>query len=301
MKLEIAFRYFVLYLITQKRASVNTIEAYRCDVDLFLHHCKSNGCQTVKALNDVSFSRYLSYLKRDVKLGNRSIARHVAAIRSFLSFLVDRYACSVPLTQLITPKQSFSIPKILTRDQVKQLFALNKKTDSLIQVRNTTMIWLLYATGMRVSELITVGVSAIDWSMQVIRVFGKGGKERLIPIPASLIDFLCYYLEKVRHNLLKKEQINNDVLFFAVHRGKISPLTRQEVWHIARAFGANIGVNLYPHLLRHSFATHFLANGADLRSLQTILGHQHLTTTQIYTHVDKHQLRLVYDKVHLRK
>ena len=292
MKLSVAYHQFITYLTTQKRSSVHTVSAYARDCSLFLLYCSNHNFKTTKSLDAVPFTSYLVFLKRDRKLSNRSIARNVAAVRSFMRFLADRNIAQVPLTYLSAPKQSFPIPKILGRDKLTNLFAELSTQTSPKQIRDNTMLWLLYASGMRVSELTGLSLDAIDWQERVVRVFGKGSKERLIPLPTELIVLLDHYVTIVRPHLALKMSHNSPLLFFA---------SRQYVWYTIKKLGATCSLNLYPHLLRHSFATHFLANGADLRSLQTILGHRNLTTTQIYTHVDKHQLRLVYDKVHLRK
>lgn len=307
MKLVSALDNFISYLTVERRTSHNTVSAYLHDCHRFIHFCKKQRYTSTCALEKISFSQYLVFLKRDCKLSNRTIARNSAALRSFLRFLADRDVCAVPLTHLAAPKQSFSIPKIMRRDQIKELLSMNtsgqQAENNKMAQRDRVIIWLLYTSGMRVSELINVRLSSIDWQERFIRVFGKGNKERLIPVPAELLEIIDEYVILSRAALADKKitGFDPDLLFFSLHGNKSVSLSRQMVWRIIKNLGIKTGVVLYPHLLRHSFATHFLANGADLRSLQTILGHQNLTTTQIYTHVDKHQLRAVYDKVHLRK
>ena len=306
MRIAEAFREFISYLTVQKRASVHTVEAYTRDCAFFVNYCRQQKCTTLKSLGAVPILSYVRELKRARNLSNRSVARNIAAVRSFMRFIADQYDIIIPMTQLIIPKQSFSIPKVMAREQIQQLFATDPKNLSPLEIRDNTILWLLYASGMRVSELLNVRLSAIDWQGRVIRVFGKGSKERLIPLATPVVALLQHYIESVRiklsvQALSHNKNLDPDLLFFA-HQGKGEGyLSRQQVWSIVQARGRAAGLTLYPHLLRHSFATHFLANGADLRSLQTILGHRNLTTTQIYTHVDKHQLRAVYDQVHLRK
>jgi integrase/recombinase XerD len=212
-----------------------------------------------------------------------------------MRFLHDNYTTAIiPFAQLSSPRQGFSIPKVLSYTQLEQLFAcLDNKERLPKDIRDTMVLLLLFVTGMRVSELVSLNLDAIDWHERIIRVFGKGAKERLIPVPQEFVDKLYYYVTSVRPVLLKYMSHNNCQSLFN--------LSRQGIWYILKSRGKKVGITLYPHLLRHSFATHFLANGADLRSLQTLLGHRNLTTTQIYTHVDKHQLRQVYNNAHLRK
>jgi len=307
VKLGIAFSQFISYLTVERRASPNTIDAYRRDCQRFIDFFKKDTPVTTRSIKKVSFSKFLVFLKRDCQLSNRTIARNTASLRCFVCFLADRRLCMISLSHLIVPKQSFSIPKVLRRDHIQELlFPRAKSTDgenSWQAQRDRVMVWMLYASGMRVSELVHARLSAIDWHDKFIRVFGKGNKERLVPLPNELLERVQVYLNLTQAEFAKKNVTfcDHDLLFFTVRRNKALLLSRQAVWRIMKKIGMETGLSLYPHLLRHSFATHFLANGADLRSLQTILGHQNLTTTQIYTHVDKHQLRAVYDKVHLRK
>lgn len=287
------YKNFITYLTVSRRSSKNTIDAYRRDCSKFLLFCADHAIRDINKLSSTAFTNYLGYLKREHHLSARSVARNVAAVRTFMRYLQEQGSVeALTLATCTAPKVGFAIPRVLSVLQIQELFSFLDQQKSAHALRDKVVLVLLYVSGMRVSELINLRPSDIDWHERFVRVFGKGGKERLIPLPQECIDLLLFYITKIKQKPAKRVS-HNELLFFN--------LTRQGIWHILKCVGAKIGIRLYPHALRHSFATHFLANGADLRSLQTILGHQHLTTTQIYTHVDKHQLRVVYDQVHLRK
>lgn len=292
MDLAGAFQSFLQHLIVARRSSPHTVYAYQRDGQRFLLFCMHNNLQEIPQFTSASFTRYLAYLKHEHHLSVRSIARNVAAIRTFMRYLQEQgYVDALALTTFTAPKIGFMIPHVLTYQQIQAIFCFLDQQKNTHALRDKVVFLLLYVSGMRVSELIHVGLDDIDWNERFVRVFGKGGKERLIPLPQECLDLILIYCKQKKS--CKHGTSHNDTSLFK--------LTRQGVWNILKHIGIQTGLRLYPHVLRHSFATHFLSNGADLRSLQTILGHQHLTTTQIYTHVDKHQLRLVYDQVHLRK
>ena len=210
--------------------------------------------------------------------------------------LREKYAAKDPTVLIETPKYEKKLPDVLDVEEVIQLLEtpdLTKKNG----YRDRTILELLYATGMRVTELIQIEIDDVNLIMGFVKVFGKGNKERIIPLGDTVIEYLDTYINNVRPQLLKKTVTN--VLFLNLH-GR--PLTRQGIWKLIKQYGlrANINKTLTPHTLRHSFATHLLENGADLRAVQEMLGHSDISTTQLYTHVSKTQIRQMYNQFHPR-
>ncbi|MDN5311399.1 MAG: integrase/recombinase XerD [Thermoanaerobacteraceae bacterium] len=226
-----------------------------------------------------------------------SISRACAAIKSFYHFLVmERLIEKDPTLNLDTPKLEHRLPRVLTLNEVEQL--LNQPDTSVIWgFRDKTMLELLYATGIRVSELILIKVEDLNVEMGFLRCFGKGSKERIVPVGSVALKYLDIYINEVRPKFLKEQ--DNGILFLN-HLGK--GLTRQGFWKIIRKYAQKAGIekHITPHTLRHSFATHLLENGADLRSVQEMLGHADISTTQIYTHITRSKIKEVYDRTHPR-
>lgn len=302
MKLVEAVEQFKLWLMTQKRASRNTIQAYMWDLKQLVAYCNKKEIFIIADLNKAFLQSYLVVLKKNLLLSNRSIARKIAAIRAFLLFLSDYYNISSDIDLIPSPKQAQTIPHIITHHQLEQLSDSLQREETIGGVRNRIMFYLLYGTGMRVSELVQLTLSDIYYDECLVKVHGKGAKERLIPLTPELTELVKQFIHTVRSRFLyyKKKSVLSDILFPTIYHGKAQPISRQYVWIFLKKLGQKYDLNLAPHKLRHSMATHLLYNGVDLRSLQVLLGHEHLTTTQIYTHVDKRQLRAVYDKKHGR-
>ncbi len=226
----------------------------------------------------------------------KSIARFISTIRKFHQFAIrEKYAAKDPTVLLDSPKYDKKLPDVLNVDEVLALLVmLDQKINGY---RDRTMLELLYATGMRVSELIHLELENVNLIMGFVRVFGKGDKERIVPLGDAVIEYLTTYIETIRPQLLKKTI--TEVLFLNMH-GK--PLSRQAIWKMIKQNGVrNIKKTLTPHTLRHSFATHLLENGADLRAVQEMLGHSDISTTQLYTHVSKSQIRKMYNQFHQDK
>lgn len=227
----------------------------------------------------------------------KSIARFTSTIRSFHQFaLREKYAAKDPTVLIETPKYERKLPDVLSIDEI-DLLLTTPETSKNNGYRDRTMLELLYATGIRVSELINIEVEDVNLLMGFVKVFGKGNKERIIPLGETVIELLKTYIENVRPQLLKKQVTHT---LFLNMQGK--PLTRQGIWKIIKQTGAKAGIQkrLTPHTLRHSFATHLLENGADLRAVQEMLGHSDISTTQLYTHVSKTQIRKMYQQYHPR-
>jgi len=287
---------FLKFIQIEKGLSENTIGAYRRDLAKYEEYMKEHKIAHIDFIDRQVIQECLGYLI-DQGASAKSMARFISTIRNFHQFaLREKYAAKDPTVLIETPKYEKKLPDVLEVEEVIQLLEtpdLNKKNG----YRDRTILELLYATGMRVSELIQINIEDINLIMGFVRVFGKGNKERIIPLGDTVIEFLDTYLEKVRPQLLKKTITN--VLFLNMH-GR--PLTRQGIWKMIKQYGlkANINKTLTPHTLRHSFATHLLENGADLRAVQEMLGHSDISTTQLYTHVSKSQIRQMYNQFHPR-
>jgi integrase/recombinase XerD len=290
----------------EKGLAATSIESYRLDLERFARFVA--GRQPAQGL-DASQSAaehsaddsellhsYIDSLYR-ARLASRSISRHITTLRNFYRFLLERgLTTSDPSTLLILPKQWQSLPKYLNIQQVNDLLAAPDPAERT-GLRDRAMLEFLYATGLRVSELCNVRMSDIELNLGFVRVTGKGNKQRIVPVGKSAIAALEDYLRDGRPNLLHGRP--SPYLFVTARGG---PLTRRAFWKLVGNLGKKIGIfrRLSPHVIRHSFATHLLEGGADLRSLQTMLGHADISTTQIYTHVMRSRLRETVDSHHPR-
>ena len=285
------------YLTVELGLSANTRQAYERDLRLF---CKTLGFKNSDALVNVSREQITGYMTqlKEKGLAAATIARKLAAIKAFYRFMTaEGYMDANPAEVVEAGTKGIKLPRVLSEDEVVRL--LNQPDITSAEgFRDRTMLEVLYATGMRVSELINITLERIDLNMKYIIAFGKGSKERIVPLGSVAAEFLQHYLEKVRPKLTHAGR-NTNIVFLAFGGHE---LTRQRFWQIIRAYGrkANINKALTPHILRHSFATHLLDNGADLRSVQELLGHSDISTTQIYTHLTNKRLRDIYAKAHPR-
>ncbi len=289
-------RSFLDYCRVEKGLSVNSIASYRIDLERFtVFLAKMAG--SPDANFDVELLRaYVDSLFRG-GLAARSIARHMTTLRNFCAFLVDEHGLSIdPTPALILPKQWQTLPKYLNKSELDRLLASPGESKPT-GLRDRAMLELLYATGLRVSELCQLPASGLDSGFGVVRVLGKGGKERMVPVGKPALAAVGRYVEHARPALLRGRVSPH---LFVTARG--GPLTRQAFWKLLAAHGRRAGLfhNLSPHVLRHSFATHLLEGGAGLRSVQTMLGHSDIATTQIYTHVLRSHLRRTVDERHPR-
>lgn len=285
------------YLTVELGLSANTRQAYERDLRLF---CKTLGFKNSDALVNVSREQITGYMTqlKEKGLAAATIARKLAAIKAFYRFMTaEGYMDANPAEVVEAGTKGIKLPRVLSEDEVVRL--LNQPDITTADgFRDRTMLEVLYATGMRVSELINLTLGRVDLNMKYIIAFGKGSKERIVPLGSVAAEFLQQYLEKVRPKLTHVGR-NTNIVFLAFGGHE---LTRQRFWQIIRAYGrkANINKALTPHILRHSFATHLLDNGADLRSVQELLGHSDISTTQIYTHLTNKRLRDIYAKAHPR-
>lgn len=287
---------FTDYVGLEQGLSPRTIEAYQRDLARFAEYAEAKGVTAPVDITAKLLREYVYHLK-DLGLSPASIRRNVSAIRTYFRFLTgDGIVLRDPSERLETPKRWRSLPEVLTVDEVQQLLASPTLDDHLV-FRDRALLELAYGAGLRVSEWITLGLRDLLLDEGLVRVFGKGSKERLVPIGRSAIGALAIYIREQRPRLEKGE--GKGILFLNA-RGR--PLTRMGAWKILRGHVERAGITKHvsPHTLRHSFATHLLEGGADLRAVQEMLGHTDIATTQIYTHVDREYLRQVHKSYHPR-
>ncbi|SHG66047.1 site-specific tyrosine recombinase XerD [Virgibacillus chiguensis] len=287
---------FFQYLRIERGLSDNTLTSYQRDIKHYIQYLKTIvGRNDWEKVTRTDMTKFLYSLKDNNK-SSATISRHISSLRAFHQFLVrERIVTHDASLHIETPKKERKLPDVLS---VKEMDALlNIPGTSPLQVRNKAMFELLYATGLRVTEMITLRVSDLHLTMGFVQCVGKGSKERIVPLGNTAIHAVENYLQQGRKKLLKRQP--TDTLFVNQH-GK--PLSRQGFWKILkkRALEAGINKTITPHTLRHSFATHLLENGADLRLVQEMLGHVDISTTQIYTHVTKTRLKDVYTSYHPR-
>jgi len=291
---EDALRLFVDYLSVEKGFSSNTIASYSFDLQKFFLFFRKEKKDWRRAEED-DLVKFIHHQSR-AELSSRSLARLISTLKAFFRFLVlDSFLKKNPAANLSSPKMWMTLPKFMTVDDV-HLLLQQPTPDTNRGIRDRAMLELLYATGLRVSELLALKIGDLNLQDGFLICKGKGGKERIVPVGKSAKACVRDYLDTVRSGLAKEP---NDFLFLT-SRGKI--FTRQGFWKLLRKYAdqAGFGFPISPHVLRHSFATHLLEGGADLRSVQLMLGHSQITTTQIYTHVSRRRLRAVYDKFHPR-
>ena len=289
---------FQEYLMVELGLSKNTQLAYLRDLRLLM---KSLQLKADEELLQVSRQQLIAYLVRLKQEGRAAstVARKLASIKAFYRFLTaERYIRRNPAEVLEAASRGLHLPKVLSVQEVERLLD-EPNLGTLDGYRDKTMLELLYATGMRVSELVNVPVKNVDLKMQYVIVMGKGSKERMLPLGRTALHYLEHYLRVVRPQLLHGKPDKAAELFVTSWGG---PMTRERFYEIIVAYGKSAGISkrVTPHMLRHSFATHLLNNGTDLRIVQELLGHADISTTQIYTHLDVERLREVYDKAHPR-
>ena len=282
---------FFTFLYVEKGLSKNTVDAYKNDLKDFLSWLNKINIQDYKKVTETEINKYVAHLFKN-GLKSSSVNRKISTLKSFYLFLIKKKLISLsPLSEVITPKKEQYLPSSMSEDEVEQLLqSPNIELD--IETRDKAMIEMLYATGMRISELINLKMIDIDIERSVLKVLGKGSKERLVPFGEKASDSLSYYLKKRKKSSAKEVFLSN--------RGK--KMTRTGFWQRIKIYLSREGLKdtISPHTLRHAFATHLLNRGADLRSVQLLLGHSDLSTTQIYTHIAKQRLGEVLKKHHPR-
>ena len=283
-------RSFLNYLLVDKGLSNNTVKAYEADISSFFQWLDNEDLK-YKNLQEDHINQYISFLFQR-KMRSSSVNRKISSIKSFYIFLVKRnFLKNSPLNDLVTPKQEKYLPESMSEAEVDKLLN-SPDVANKIENRDKAMIEMLYATGMRISELVNLKITDVDMKRCVVKVFGKGSKERLVPFGETALDSLRSYLNE--------RELSSSKEIFLSNRGK--KMTRVAFWQRVKVYliRENLKNSISPHTLRHAFATHLINRGADLRSVQLLLGHSDLSTTQIYTHIAKQRLSDVLKKHHPR-
>lgn len=289
---------FMEYLQVELGLAENTRLSYQRDLRIFCKALKIPEDKLVQ-VQRIQIINYITGLKLQGRTA-ATIARKLAAIKAFYRFMItENYLQSDPAEAVEAGTKGVHLPKVLTEPEIQALLEA-PDISTAEGLRNRTMLEMLYATGMRVSELVTVKAASVNLDMRYVIAFGKGSKERIVPLGSVAITYLRKYLAEGRNHFLKENEKDPETLFLGLGG---QGLTRQRVWEIIKQYGRQAGITkmISPHVLRHSFATHLLDNGADLRSVQEMLGHADISTTQIYTHLTNKRLRSVYEKAHPRK
>ncbi|NGP44136.1 tyrosine recombinase XerC [Bacillaceae bacterium SIJ1] len=289
---------FLKYLRVEKLYSAHTLQSYQRDIEQFVHHLEQQQFTHFAAVSHADVRRYLSYLYRQ-RYARKTVARKVSALRSLYHYLMkEAYVEENPFVLSQIPKAERKLPQFLYEKELNQLFLVSDQTSNLGQ-RNQALLELMYATGIRVSECTSIRLQDVDFSVDAVLVRGKGKKERFVPFGSFAHAALRLYIEEGRVQLLKKSSQTTDALFLNHRGGALSERSVREVLN-KLVKDASLHIHISPHTLRHTFATHMLNEGADLRSVQELLGHENLSTTQMYTHVTKDRLRHVYMNTHPR-
>lgn len=276
---------YLEYIEVEKGLSLNTVDAYRRDLTEFIDFCASNGAGDIVDINRNHLNSYILSL-REGNLNPRSVVRKIASLRGFFKWLcANEYISTNPTLTLEQPKLPKKLPKIISVDEITEIlnFDLNKEEALIVE--------LLYGCGLRVSELVNLKLSNIDLKSKYIQCYGKGSKERVVPFGKKAKVALEKYL-KYRDLIILQNKLSDTKILLLKSDGK--SVTRQDVYNFIRSLGEKIHKHISPHTLRHSFATHLLENGADLRVVQELLGHSDVATTQLYTHITKKRLKEVY-------
>ena len=287
---------FIRYVQLEKNFPLHTVREYQADLENFFTFLQSEGIEDITEVDYIHARLYVTKLYDEQK-ARTSISRKISSIRSFFRFLNrEQQIDDAPFRSLYHPKKEERLPSFFYEEELTQLFEKNQGNEPK-QIRNIALLELLYATGMRVSECVSLEISDIDFHYNIIRVMGKGRKERIIPFGQYAHEALTAYLETIRPVLMKNTQ--HQKVFVNLRGGE---LTARGVRYILSEMieHASMHTKIYPHMLRHTFATHLLNNGADMRTVQELLGHASLSSTQIYTHVTKEALRKTYMNSHPR-
>jgi integrase/recombinase XerD len=287
---------FIHYLAVERGLALNTLQSYQRDLISYVEFLQKQNVRDLNQTRRANIIAYLADLQRKGR-ATSTISRNLASLRAFYGFLLrDGLIDGDPTVNLESPKIEKRLPKVLTVQEVEKLLE-SPDTGTIAGLRDKAMLELLYATGIRVSELVALNLSDVNLNMGFLKCYGKGSKERIIPLGSVALKFLSDFVMRSRSQMLRDQAEES---LFLNHHGQ--RLSRQGFWKIIKKYAqeARIDKEITPHTLRHSFATHLLENGADLRAVQEMLGHADISTTQIYTHLTKSRLKEVYAKAHPR-
>jgi integrase/recombinase XerD len=294
--MDMLIDHFIHFLTVEKGLAANTLESYQRDMVAYTTYLRNHGVTDIRDSTRAHIIGYLLSLQEKGR-ATATLSRNLASIRAFYQFLIrDNYLEKDPSIHLETPKIEKRLPKVLSVEEVERLLD-GPQINHPAGLRDKAMLELLYATGIRVSELVSLSLGDVNLEMGFVKCLGKGSKERIIPLGSMAIRIVRQYIEVGRPKMLKEK---DETALFLNHLGK--QITRQGFWKIIKRYAqqVNIRTEITPHTLRHSFATHLIENGADLRSVQEMLGHADISTTQIYTHVTRTRIKDVYAKTHPR-
>ncbi|MEJ6348380.1 site-specific tyrosine recombinase XerD [Holzapfeliella sp. He02] len=284
---------YLRFVRIERGLSFNTVQAYRRDIKTFIDYLSK---QKISDFNIDTFQidDFLSE-QHHQKKSSTTMMRYISALRKFYQWLFKhRYVQTDPMQNVASPKKQQHLPVSLSVKEVDALLA-SPDTKQILGLRDRTIFEVMYATGLRVSEIVNLSMNDLHLELKLIRIVGKGNKERLVPISDVAISWIKDYINHARQFLLAKASVKTRALFLN-HRG--TKISRQTVWKMIKKYVAMVGIDkdVTPHTLRHSFATHLLENGADLRIVQELLGHSDISTTQIYTHISKARIAKIYQK-----
>lgn len=288
---------YLVHLKLEKNLSSNTVSSYKNDITSFITYLKDKNVDDPSEIKSDHISAFFKLIK-EFGLSGTSSARYFSSLKGFFLFLIkNKYILKNPIEKISSPKLSKKLPSVLDVSEVEKILSQPDISDKL-GLRDKAILELFYACGTRVSELINLKVNDLFLSDEIIRVLGKGNKERLIPIGSSAINWINEYLKLSRPLLMKKSRSEN-YLFL---NSRSSKLSRMGIWKIIDRYVKEAGIEkeVHPHTFRHSFATHLLEGGADLRAVQEMLGHADISTTQIYTHIDRDYIKQVHKQFHPR-
>ncbi len=287
---------FMAHMSVERGASLHTLDGYSRDIMSFIVSVCSKGIAEAAEVKPVHILQWLSEL-RDRGIAASSATRKLSALRSFFRFLVTEHGLASSPTSLINnPRTGRTLPVVLSVEQVEKILS-QPDTSTPVGLRDRALLEITYACGLRASEAVSLEVHCLDMKLGYVRVTGKGNRQRIVPAGAIAMEWIGRFMDQGRNRLIGRSASN---YLFPARAGR--PMSRQRFWQLLKKYAASAGIEgpVYPHALRHSFATHLLEGGADLRTVQMLLGHSDITTTQIYTHLDIGRLRSIHKKFHPR-
>jgi len=295
--MNVFLKEYLAYLKLEKNLSENTVSSYKNDLSSFMRFLEEHEINDPSQIESRLIINFFTILEK-IGLTSSSAARYFSSLKGFLNYLfANNYIKSNPIEKVSPPKLAKNLPGVLSFAEIEKILSL-PNTKETLGIRNKTILEVFYACGLRISELTSLKLSDLYLNEEMIRVFGKGSKERIVPIGSSAVNWIREYLTKSRPLLQKKMKSEN--YLFLNNRG--AKLSRMGVWKIVKKYIKESGIEkeAHPHTFRHSFATHLIEGGADLRSVQEMLGHADISTTQIYTHIDREFIKQVHKQFHPR-